>query len=102
MAKFIIDLVFNEETGDLQLTVDFNDPSMTALELNEGIQSGEIREDVLHMVEEVFGTELARDIRAGNTEMICLDHDPDGQSASVESEPQSAPERVDWRRENLQ
>ena len=77
MAKYVIDLVFDQRTGAVKLTVDFNDPGMTQLELVDAIRDGEVRDDVLRQVAAVFGDELAERVRAGELDMICLDDHPE-------------------------
>ena len=77
MAKYIIDLVFDDKTGAVKLTIDFHDPSSTQLELVESIRSGELREDVLDQVAAIFGDELAGRVRSGEVEMLCLDDHPE-------------------------
>lgn len=83
MAKYIIDLVFDDRTGAVKLTIDFHDPSITQLELVEGIRSGEVREDVIDQVAAVFGDDLARRVRDGEIEMLCLDDHPELRDGSA-------------------
>ncbi|MGM0600273.1 MAG: hypothetical protein ACQETH_10710 [Candidatus Rifleibacteriota bacterium] len=77
MKKFTIDLEFDEVTGDSRILVDFNDDSMTALEINESIQSGELLEEVVEQAGEVLGENIARQIREGRLKALCLDNHPE-------------------------
>jgi hypothetical protein len=77
MKKFTIDLEFDEVTGDSRILVDFNDDSMTALEINESIQSGELLEEVVEQAGAVLGENVAQQIRNGELKAICLDNHPE-------------------------
>lgn len=77
MAKFIVDLLFDETTGEIRVVVDYNDPSLTALDLNEAIRDGQVRQEVLEVVGKVFGSELAGSVENGETELVCLDDHPE-------------------------
>jgi len=77
MSKYVLDFVFDERTGETKVTIDFLDDSMSALEMNEAVRSGEIREKTLDIVEKVLGSEVAEKVRKGKIELVCLDHNPD-------------------------
>jgi nanoRNase/pAp phosphatase (c-di-AMP/oligoRNAs hydrolase) len=77
MRKFILDFVFNEKTGESKIVIDFNDDSMSALEMNESIRDGQVREDVLNVTESVFGKDIADQARANRIKLVCLDHHPE-------------------------
>lgn len=77
MKKFTLDFEFNEVTGASRIVVDFNDDSMTAVEINEAIRSGELLEDVVRQAAEVFGENVAGQVRNGNLKAICLDNHPE-------------------------
>lgn len=77
MRKFTLDFEFNEVTGSSRIVVDFNDDSMTAVEINEAIKSGELLEEVVRQAAEVFGENVAQQVKNGNLKAICLDHHPE-------------------------
>jgi len=77
MRKFIIDFEYNEASGRSSIVVDFNDDSMTNIEINEAVRSGEILDEVIKQAALVFGEEVAQQIRDGRLEAICLDHHPE-------------------------
>ena len=77
MRKFLIDFIFDERTGESNIIIDFIDESMTALETNEAIQAGEIRDQAAEQAGKLFGTDISRGIRDGKIKLICLDHHPE-------------------------
>ena len=77
MRKFIIDFEFNEKTGSTRIVVDFNDPSMSNVEINDAIRSGELLEEVLKETGRVFGNNVASRVRNGEIAAVCLDHHPE-------------------------
>ena len=77
MAKLVVDLLFDEATGEMRVVVDYNDPSLTALDLNEAIRDGEVRQEVIGAVRDVFGPALADSVASGDTELVCLDDHPE-------------------------
>ena len=77
MRKFIIDFEYNEASGRSSIVVDFNDDSMTNIEINEAVRSGEILEEVVKQAALIFGEEVAQQVRDGRIEAICLDHHPE-------------------------
>jgi hypothetical protein len=77
MRKFTIDLEFNEITGATRIVVDFNDDSMSAVEINEAIRNGELLEEILLQTGGLFGHDVARQVREGKIEAVCLDHHPE-------------------------
>jgi hypothetical protein len=77
MKKFTLDFEFNEVTGSSRIVVDFNDDSMTAVEINESIKSGELLEEVVRQAAEIFGENVAQQVKSGNLKAICLDHHPE-------------------------
>lgn len=77
MRKFILDFEFNEKTGATRIVVDFNDPSMSNVEINEAIRNGELLEEVLKEAGRVFGNNVANRVRNGEIAAVCLDHHPE-------------------------
>ncbi len=77
MKKFTLDFEFNEVTGNSRIVVDFNDDSMTQVEINESIRSGELLEEVVKQAAGLFGENVAQQIRNGNLTAICLDNHPE-------------------------
>ncbi|MBF0406378.1 MAG: hypothetical protein HQM10_03410 [Candidatus Riflebacteria bacterium] len=77
MRKFIIDFEFNEVTGATRILVDFNDDSMSSVEINDAIRSGELLEEVLKQTAGVFGNTIAEQVRSGKIAAVCLDHHPE-------------------------
>ncbi len=77
MRRFTIDLEFDEKSGDTRLVVDFQDDSMTAIEINESIRSGEMLEEVLKQAGLLLGEDVANQVRSGKLPAICLDHHPE-------------------------
>lgn len=77
MRKFIIDFEFNQSTGETRIVIDFNDDSMSAVEINEAIRSGELLEEVLKKSSELFGDSVAQQVRDGKIAAVCLDNHPE-------------------------
>jgi len=77
MRKFILDFEFNEKNGETRIVVDFNDPSMSNIEINEAIRSGELLEEVLKEAAGIFGENVANRVRSGEIAAVCLDHHPE-------------------------
>lgn len=77
MSRIVVDLVLDTHTGEARVVVDYVDASMTALELNEAIRDGEVREEVLGAVGRVLGEPVADAIRNGGIELVCLDDHPE-------------------------
>jgi len=77
MRKFILDFEFNEKNGATRIVVDFNDPSMSNIEINEAIRSGELLEAVLKEAASIFGENIANRVRNGEIAAVCLDHHPE-------------------------
>ncbi|HNX74161.1 MAG TPA: hypothetical protein PLM07_02625 [Candidatus Rifleibacterium sp.] len=77
MRKFILDFEFNETTGATRIIVDFSDPSMSNVEINEAIRNGELLEEVLKEAGQVFGDNVANRVRNGEIAAVCLDHHPE-------------------------
>ena len=77
MKKFILDFEFNETTGSTNLTIDFQDPSLTSFEINESIKSGELLENVIDKAREIFGDDIADKVTSGELKAICLDNHPE-------------------------
>lgn len=76
MKKYILDFVFDEKTGTSDIVIDFHDESMNSLEINEGIRDGSLQEELLSVVEDFFGEEIAENVRNKKIGMICLDNQP--------------------------
>jgi len=77
MRKFIIDFEYNEASGRSSIVVDFNDDSMTNVEINEAVRSGEILEEVIKQAALIFGEDVAQQVRDGRLAAVCLDHHPE-------------------------
>ena len=77
MTKFILDFEFNELTGATNLTVDFQDSSLTTFEINESIKSGEMLEKIIEESRKIFGDEVADKVTSGELKAICLDNHPE-------------------------
>ena len=77
MRKFILDFEFNETTGATRIIVDFSDPSMSNIEINDAIRNGELLEEVLKEAGQVFGENVANRVRTGEIAAVCLDHHPE-------------------------
>ena len=77
MSKMLLDFQFDQITGESRIVIDFHDETMTALEINEAIRSGEIREQVVEMAETILGEDIARRVRLGEIRLVCLDHEPE-------------------------
>ncbi len=73
---YILDFVFNENTGVANIVVDFFDESMTVMEMNLAIHDGEIRENITKKVGQIFGLGIENQLREGQIELICLDDNP--------------------------
>ncbi len=81
MKKFIIDFEYNEATGLSSIVVDFNDDSMTNVEINEAVRSGEVLEEAIKQAALIFGDDVAQQVRDGRLQAICLDHHPELKSS---------------------
>lgn len=81
MRKFILDFEFNEVTGETRIVVDFNDDSMSNIEINEAIRNGEMLESVILEAGKVFGEQVAARVRSGEIAAVCLDHHPELRSS---------------------
>lgn len=77
MRKFILDFEFNEATGETRIAVDFNDNSMSNIEINEAIRSGEMLDSVILEVGKLFGQQIADRVKSGEIAAVCLDHHPE-------------------------
>ena len=77
MRKYVLEFMFDEATGESRIVIDVQDDSLTALEMNEEIQSGAMREDIIGRAGALFGPGVERSLRAGTMPLICLDHHPD-------------------------
>ncbi len=77
MKKFIIDFEFNERTGESRVVIDFVDESMSALEMNEAIRSGDVQNEVADQAATLLGAEVAAGVRNGTIKLVCLDHHPE-------------------------
>lgn len=77
MRKFILDFEFNEKTGTTRIVVDFNDPSMSNIEINDAIRSGELLDEILKEAGKLFGDNVANRVRNGEIAAVCLDHHPE-------------------------
>ena len=77
MRKIVVDLVLDTQSGEARVVVDYHDPSLSTLELNEAIREGEIREQVLGAVGRVLGEPVAEAVRSGALDLVCLDDHPE-------------------------
>ncbi|HEY9841437.1 MAG: hypothetical protein ACAI44_13260 [Candidatus Sericytochromatia bacterium] len=76
MRHWILDFVFDVNTGQSRLVIDFNDDSLTALEINTMIRDDEVREEVMALAGRIFGEELEQRLRRGELPVVCLDDEP--------------------------
>jgi hypothetical protein len=74
--KILMDLEFNQRTGETRIIVEVVDNSLTTLELNEEIRSGNMLNTVLRESEKIFGKDLVNRIKDGSIKAICLDNHP--------------------------
>lgn len=72
-----MDLEFNQRTGETRIIVEVVDNSLTTLELNEEIKSGNMLKTVLRESEKMFGKDLVNRIKNGSVKAICLDNHPE-------------------------
>jgi hypothetical protein len=75
VTTFTIDMVYSQGSGTVQLVLDWSDPALTTLDIEEGLQDGSLREAVLEQVRQSLGDELAEQLAAGIVPMICADTD---------------------------
>jgi hypothetical protein len=75
--KILLDLIFDEKTGDTSIDVEVVDDSLSVLEFNEEIRNGNILNKVLEKITEVFGPQVADQVRSGKIQAICLDNHPE-------------------------
>jgi hypothetical protein len=98
MSKFYLDLIFNESTGNVEFLIDIVNPSLTPLDIQEGIEDGSLKEEVLAHVRKNWGEDFADQLASGEVGMKCTDHSLEDKKA-VEGlfrkhplgEPQKAP-----------
>lgn len=79
-----MDFIFDEKTGKSSILIDFQDEEMTALEMNETIRSGELRERILEAAEAMLGTKARQDLESGRIGLVCLDNEPGGGPTAAE------------------
>jgi len=77
MRKYILDFEFDEVTGESRIVIDLLDDSMSAMEMNQSIRAGEVREEILNVAGKLFGEEVARQAREGKIGLVCLDDHPE-------------------------
>ncbi len=77
MRKIILDFSFDQRTGEANIVVDYEDPELSTLELNEAIRSGEIRDEVIALAGRMFGEDVAGRLRDGKIPLVCTDHHPE-------------------------
>lgn len=99
MRQWILDFVFDEVSGQCRLLIDFNDASLTTLEINSMIQDGELREEVIGLAGEIFGEALAERLRSGELPLVCLDDEPREQPRDTLALPQQ--QLLPWEQEVL-
>jgi hypothetical protein len=83
----ILDFQFDHVTGESRIVIDFHDESLTALEINEAIQSGALREQAVNLADRVLGSDIANRVRRGEIPLVCLDHEPDPRKAEEDVPP---------------
>ena len=83
MRHWILDFVFDLQSGQSRLVIDYDDHSLTALEINSMIQVGEVREEVMTLAGQIFGAELEARLRSGELPLVCLDDQPDQATAAA-------------------
>lgn len=77
MRKYILEFILDKISGESRIIIDVEDESLTALELNEEISSGAMRDEIVEKARTVFGPGVARSIQTGDIPLICLDHHPE-------------------------
>lgn len=75
--KLLMELEFNEISGETQITVEVIDDTLSNLERNEEIRSGKMLNTVLKEISKVFGSEIANRVKDGSLKAICLDNHPE-------------------------
>lgn len=75
--KILLDLEFNQTTGETRIVVEVIDTSLSTIELNEEIRSGNMLKTVLKEAEKMFGKDLVNRVKDGNIKAICLDNHPE-------------------------
>ncbi len=76
MPKYQLDLIYDQGTGQVELLIDMIDQSRTLLEIQEGIEDGTLREEVLTHISRHWGESLAHQVREGTVGMRCTDTSP--------------------------
>jgi hypothetical protein len=75
--KNLLDLEFNQTTGETRIVVEVIDTSLSTIELNEEIRSGNMLKTVLKEAEKMFGKDLVNRVKDGSIKAICLDNHPE-------------------------
>ncbi|MCK9456079.1 MAG: hypothetical protein PHF08_02480 [Candidatus Riflebacteria bacterium] len=75
--KILLDLEFNQTTGETRIVVEVIDTSLSTIELNEEIRSGNMLKTVLKEAEKMFGKDLVNRVKDGSIKAICLDNHPE-------------------------
>ncbi|MGI6445037.1 MAG: hypothetical protein BWY02_00526 [bacterium ADurb.Bin157] len=75
--KILLDLDFNQTTGETRIVVEVIDTSLSTIELNEEIRSGNMLKTVLKEAEKMFGKDLVNRVKDGSIKAICLDNHPE-------------------------
>lgn len=101
MRHWILDFVFDVDSGQSRLVIDFNDDSLTVLEINSMIQDDEIRQEVIDLAGKIFGEELAGRLRSGELPLVCLDDEPKESQVTQTQSQQQDLSLID-RQENMQ
>lgn len=76
MPKYQLDLIYDQGTGQVELLIDMIDQNRSMLEIQEGIEDGTLREEVLQHIARHWGESLARQVRDGTVGMRCTDTSP--------------------------
>lgn len=77
MARYTLDFLFDERTGESRIVIDFQDDSLSTLEINDNIRSGELKERIVELATGMFGPEIGEGVRAGRIPVVCLDDHPE-------------------------
>jgi hypothetical protein len=73
MPKYQLDLIHDQGTGQVELLIDMIDQSRSMLDIQEGIEDGSLREEVLQHISRHWGDSLAQQVRDGAVGMRCTD-----------------------------
>jgi len=68
----------------VHLLVDIQDPGMTSIEIQEGIEDGSLEDEIISYVDKTWGDDLANQLRSGVLGLTCLDTKPQEKAEALE------------------